>query len=201
MEFNEKLQELRKQRRMTQEELAKELFVSRTAISKWESGRGYPSIDSLKLIAKFFSVTVDELLSSSEVVVIAEEDEKQKEGKLKDLIYGLVDISSIMLIFLPVFAFRNDNNITSVALMHLNGVSVYLKILYFLAVFAVVGFGVLELALQNVISKFWLKSKCLVSILLSAACVLLFTVSLQPYPALLAFLLLLIKAMIQIIRK
>ena len=47
MEFHEKLQELRKQKNLTQEELSEILFVSRTAISKWESGRGYPSIDSL----------------------------------------------------------------------------------------------------------------------------------------------------------
>ena len=46
MEFNEKLLELRKQKGLTQEELAEVLFVSRTAISKWESGRGYPNIDS-----------------------------------------------------------------------------------------------------------------------------------------------------------
>ena len=51
MEFNEKLQELRKQKDLTQEELASNLYVSRTAISKWESGKGYPNIESLKLIA------------------------------------------------------------------------------------------------------------------------------------------------------
>lgn len=39
MEFNEKLQELRKQKQLTQEELAESLYVSRTAISKWESDR------------------------------------------------------------------------------------------------------------------------------------------------------------------
>ena len=38
MEFNEKLQYLRKQQNMTQEQLAEKLFVSRTAVSKWESG-------------------------------------------------------------------------------------------------------------------------------------------------------------------
>ena len=53
MEFNEKLQELRKGKKLTQEELAQDLFVSRTAISKWESGRGYPSIDSLKEISRY----------------------------------------------------------------------------------------------------------------------------------------------------
>ena len=53
MEFNEKLKELRSSRGLTQEELAEALFVSRTAISKWESGRGYPSIDSIKGISTF----------------------------------------------------------------------------------------------------------------------------------------------------
>ena len=63
MEFHEKLQELRKSRRLTQEELAELLYVSRTASSKWESGRGYPSIDSLKAISAYFSVSLDNLLS------------------------------------------------------------------------------------------------------------------------------------------
>ena len=66
MEFHEKLQELRKSRGLTQEELAEALFVSRTAISKWESGRGYPSIDSLKEISSYFSVSIDDLLSGEQ---------------------------------------------------------------------------------------------------------------------------------------
>lgn len=45
MELSEKLQELRKEKGLTQEELAEALFVSRTAISKWESGRGVPNIE------------------------------------------------------------------------------------------------------------------------------------------------------------
>lgn len=56
MEFNEKLQKLRKEQKLTQEELAEKLFVSRTAISKWESGRGYPSIDSLKVDREILSL-------------------------------------------------------------------------------------------------------------------------------------------------
>lgn len=86
MEFHEKLQNLRKQKGLTQEELAEALYVSRTAISKRESGRGYPSIDSLKEIVKYFSVTIDELLSSNEVLSIAEEDNKQKEKHSRSLL-------------------------------------------------------------------------------------------------------------------
>jgi transcriptional regulator with XRE-family HTH domain len=84
MEFNEKLQILRKQKGLTQEELATQLYVSRTAISKWESGRGTHSIDSLKAIACFFSVTVDDLLSSEQLLTIAEKDQKQRNIRMRD---------------------------------------------------------------------------------------------------------------------
>ena len=76
MEFNEKIQELRKSRGLTQEELAEALFVSRTAISKWESGRGYPNIDSLKQISNYFSISIDELLSGEKLITIAENENR-----------------------------------------------------------------------------------------------------------------------------
>ena len=103
MEFNEKLQKLRKQKGPTQEELADALFVSRTAVSKWESGRGYPNIESLKAMAKFFSVTVDELLSTGEVLDLAEKEGRQKEDRFCNIVYGLLDICMVLLLFLPFF--------------------------------------------------------------------------------------------------
>jgi transcriptional regulator with XRE-family HTH domain len=103
MEFNEKLQELRKKKGLTQEELAQALFVSRAAISKWESARGYPNIDSLKAIAKFFRISIDELLSGDELLSIAEADKRQRERQLRELVFSMLDISLILLLFLPLF--------------------------------------------------------------------------------------------------
>ena len=83
MEFHEKLQELRKRKGLTQEELSEALFVSRTAVSKWESGRGFPGIDSLKAISSYFSVSLDELLSGEELLAIAENDHMERERRLR----------------------------------------------------------------------------------------------------------------------
>ena len=91
MEFYEKLQDLRKNHGLTQEEFSEMLYVSRTVISKWESGRGYPNIDSLKAIAKCFSVSLHDLLSNNEILTIVEEDGKQKDNRIRNLVFGLLD--------------------------------------------------------------------------------------------------------------
>ena len=200
MEFNEKLQELRKQKGLTQEELAEQLYVSRTAISKWESGRGYPNIESLKAIAKFFSVTVDELLSSGEVMTIAEEDNKRKEKHFRDLIYGLLDLCIAMLLFLPFFAEKADRIIQGVSLIALDGVQPYVKTAYLAVVISMSVMGVLTLALQNCQAAAWIKSKTMISLILGAIAVLAFMISSQPYAAVFAFALLAIKASLLIKR-
>ena len=201
MEFNEKLQELRKQKGLTQEELATRLYVSRTAISKWESGRGYPNIESLKAIAKLFSVTVDKLLSTDEILTIAEEDSKRKEKHFFDMIYGLLDICIAMLLFLPFFAEKTDSVIQSVSLIALGSVQSYLKIAYLIIVIAMIVMGVMALALQNVQTTAWVKSKTTISLILGTILVLLFMISSQPYVAVFAFVLLAIKAFILIKRQ
>ena len=190
MEFNEKLQELRKQNGLTQEELAELLYVSRTAISKWESGRGYPSIDSLKAIAKFFSVTVDELLSSDEILDIAEKDGVQKVNRLQDLVFGLIDISALMLIFLPIFADRSGEFISSTSLLALYTIHPYLKITFLAIIIATVLSGVLTLALQGRKITAHLR---IVSLAINTIATLTFILTLQAYAAILALVLLIIK--------
>ena len=200
MEFNQKLQELRKQKGLTQEELAKELFVSRTAISKWESGRGYPNIESLKLIAKFFSVTVDELLSSNEALTLAEESQKETEKRYHNLVFGLLDFSIILLLFLPFFASRTKETVEGVSLLSLEGVRLYLQILYFILVIGTSVFGVVTLALQNCRWALWLRINTKSSLALSILAVAVFVLSLQPYAAIFTFALLSIKALMLVKR-
>ena len=195
MEFNEKLQELRKNKGLTQEELAEALYVSRTAISKWESGRGYPSIDSLKEIAKYFSVTIDELLSSNEVLSIAEEDNKQKEKHLRSLVFGLLDISVLMFFFLPFFGQKVNEVVQEVSLLSLNEIATYLKTAYYAIVISIVVYGILSLAFQNSQKVFWTKNRDKISLILNVIAVLLFIISSQPYAGAFLFIFLAIKVL------
>ena len=61
MKFSEKLQTLRKENKLSQEQLADMLDVSRQAVSKWESGQTYPEMDKLLSMCKIFNCTLDEL--------------------------------------------------------------------------------------------------------------------------------------------
>jgi membrane protein implicated in regulation of membrane protease activity/transcriptional regulator with XRE-family HTH domain len=63
MAFGERLQAARKRSGMTQEELAGQLQVSRQAVSKWESGRGYPELEKLLYICWRCDTTMDELFA------------------------------------------------------------------------------------------------------------------------------------------
>ena len=198
MEFHEKLQELRKQKGLTQEELAESLYVSRTAISKWESGRGYPNIDSLKAISKFFSVTIDELLSGEEVLTIAEENQKQKEAYLRDMVFGLLDLSAAIVFFVPFFGQKADGYVQAISLLFLTEIAPYLKAAYFVMVIGMVAFGISTLALQNYRGAFWERNKNILSLLINTATALLFIISSQPYAAAFVFIFLVIKVVILI---
>ncbi|MGI6513961.1 MAG: helix-turn-helix domain-containing protein [Syntrophomonadales bacterium] len=201
MEFNEKLQELRKQKELTQEELAEILFVSRTAISKWESGRGYPSIESLKAISKFFAVSIDELLSGEELINAVEKDSRKRIKQMRDLIFGLLDCALIMFLFLPFFGQRDGDFIRQVSLLSLTEGQWFIKVAYLTVVLITIAWGIGTLALQNYHNEVWEKSKNTVSVLLSTFAVIIFMASLQPYAAFFTFVFLIIKGVLLIKRQ
>jgi len=70
MKFNEKLKLLRKENKLTQEELADKLNISRQAITKWESALGMPDIENLNYISKLFNISIDELIKDDLEVFI-----------------------------------------------------------------------------------------------------------------------------------
>ena len=198
MEFHEKLQELRKQRGLTQEDLAASLYVSRAAVSKWESGRGYPSVDSLKAIAGFFSVTIDELLSGAEVLTAAEEDRKEKERHIHDLVFGVLDCSAILLFFLPFFGQKSGSAIEGLSLPALTAVAPWLRAAYAAITAGMIVWGIVTLALQNCRRHCWEYCSRRGSLLLNAAGAFLFIISLQPYAAVYLFVFLVIKVLLLI---
>ena len=72
MEFSEKLKELRSGKGISQAKLAADIHISRSAVAKWENGLGLPNDESLKLLAEYFGITIDELIpnkSNEEILV------------------------------------------------------------------------------------------------------------------------------------
>lgn len=187
MEFNEKLQELRKHKGLTQEELAQALYVSRTAVSKWESGRGYPNLDSLKAIAVYFSVTVDDLLSGDALLTLAQDEQKRTKSQTCDRIFGLLNLSTALLFALPCFRQTADGAVQAVSLLTLSAVAPYMRAVYWVAVLFCVADGLLLLALQNVPCLWWTRSKHLLSLTVVGLSVLLCILGSQPYAAALLF--------------
>ena len=196
MEFCEKLQELRKQKGLTQEELSAALYVSRTAVSKWESGRGYPGIDSLKAISKYFGVTIDALLSGEELLSAAEEENKEKAKNYKILVFGLLDLSLLLFFFLPFFGQKSGGEVQAVSLLSLTEISLWLKILYLVFTLVTVTYGIVSVTCNNIILNLLNGKENKISIILNTAGVFLFIISLQPYAASFLFTFLIIKVLI-----
>ena len=195
MEFSEKLQELRKSRNLTQEELAEALFVSRTAVSKWESGRGYPNIDSLKEISRYFSVTIDDLLSGEKLLSLAQRENRSNIRSLCDLLFGSVDLLAFLLIGLPLYPKTVDGFVYAVSLIAYAETSAVNRYIYWALFLTLALTGLLELLLQRKASEKQKPMKAC-SMILGIGTVLLLALAGETYAVAVAFLLLLVKGML-----
>ena len=193
MEFNEKLCELRKNKGLTQEELAQALYVSRTAISKWESGRGYPSIDSLKEISKFFSVSIDELLSGEKIISIAEKENKSNLKNMCSLCFGITDILYLTLIILPLYSISAGERICAVNLFVFIEKTLFNQMVFPIMFLLIMLCGAAKAVLSFMKIEKGQKALTLVSMLLGIVTVLLLALTREAYAISTAFLLLMIK--------
>lgn len=200
MEFHEKLQELRKSRGLTQEELAEALFVSRTAVSKWESGRGYPSIDSLKEISNYFSVSIDDLLSSDKLISIAQKENKSNIRSLCDLWFGAIDLFSVILIFLPLYPNTVDGYIYSVDFISYTQTSRFNLIVCWILYSLLILMGIVKMLFVRTDAKKGSKVIMEVSLVLNIILVVYLGLMRESYAVILAFLLLAAKTILLIKR-
>ena len=196
MEFNEKLQELRKSRGLTQEELAEALFVSRTAVSKWESGRGYPSIDSLKEISKYFSVSIDELLTGEKLISIAEKENKSNIQKTCNLLTGIVDLFSFILIVLPLYPNPINGYIYSVNLFAYTETTSFNRLLYWIMFLALVLVGTVKIFITQFELNKGQKIVTDISIVLSIMTILFLALTREAYAITVAFFLFVVKGIL-----
>ena len=104
MTFGQKLKNLRTSNNLTQEQLAESIFVTRTAVSKWETDNGYPSIDSLKQLSNLFNISIDELISDVDI-----ENKKLLDKKIARKMYfiaiaflGLTVVFTLLAYFLKL---------------------------------------------------------------------------------------------------
>ena len=196
MEFHEKLQELRKSRGLTQEELAGILFVSRTAISKWESGRGYPSIDSLKEISSYFSVSIDELLSGEKLISIAEKENKSNIRNICDWLFGMVDVCSFLLIVLPLYPNAVEGVVYSVNLISYTQITTFKYWTYWSLFVALLMIGIMKIVFIKMEIEKGHRITMGISMMLSILSVLFLAMSREAYAITVTFILLVIKGML-----
>ena len=105
MSLSENLQRLRKEKGLSQEDVAQKLFVSRQSVSKWENGNAEPGVENLMALAKLYGVTLDELVGNepAEGFQFVEEKLDTNNTSSSDrLYYGLVAFRAVWVLLVGV---------------------------------------------------------------------------------------------------
>jgi transcriptional regulator with XRE-family HTH domain len=191
-EFNKKLQQLRKENGLTQEQLSERLHISRTAVSKWESGRGFPNIEALKNISRVFNVPVDDLLSNSELHGMEQKDSLRKKNSLQTFVFGVCDFSVLSFIFLPLYGENTGSCIKAVNLLHYTQLW-YMRVSFYLMTALLCMTGIAEIVIGFFCSLKWQHRCRIYSLILHSVTILLFAAAREPYATSLLFILILIK--------
>lgn len=140
MNFCNNLQKLRKNKNISQEQLAEELGVSRQAVSKWESGASYPEMDKLVLLCKIFNCNLDDLINKNITQI---EDLSSSKKKLTNFIKSIGDGITKTIKMIENFSFKDL-------------VKFIIQILVIVLVIAIcrIPFSLVEDAIYNILVKY-----------------------------------------------
>ena len=102
MELARQLKVKREECGLSQDEVAKAIFVSRQTVSNWENDKTYPDVQSLLLLSKLFGVSIDELIKGDAVAM--QQAIKEDSRKMRLLSYGMIGFSVLAFLFLLMFS-------------------------------------------------------------------------------------------------
>lgn len=114
MKFQEKLYQLRKERKLSQEDLAEKIGVTRQAVQKWESGASTPDMNNLLMISDYFGVTLDQLIRDEQNITLGDEEITTDIPK-KNGIYVINNYH-----YRPNYEYISKRKIFGIPLVHVN---------------------------------------------------------------------------------
>ncbi|MBQ6441442.1 MAG: helix-turn-helix transcriptional regulator [Lachnospiraceae bacterium] len=161
----------------------------------WESGRGYPSLDSLKEISRFFSVSIDDLICSEEIISAAEDEKKDSNDRYISLICNTRDIFLALLLFLPVFGNGTDNP-ASVSLYAITGLGTWIKMVFGFLIGVTALNGICGLIISHFDRPAWNRHRLVTGMVLSVACAAVFILTRQPYAGIICLAILVVKGLL-----
>ena len=141
MEFGNRLYELRKQKGLSQEELASRLDVTRQTVSKWELGETAPDIKQAQILSQIFNISLDELTGNDTKGVIYEKvsNTERLAGtvirilKTLGIFFIAFVIVSVIIFVISIIAFSNlreevsfENNVEKVTFTEVVGEETYI---------------------------------------------------------------------------
>ncbi len=109
MDLGKKLIELRKSKKLSQEQLAEKINVTRQTISNWENGKFYPDIDALVRISKYFNISLDDLLNYDDKVLKYLKDSTDVVKSNKHLLYAILLNIVIIILFIIIGLTLNES--------------------------------------------------------------------------------------------
>lgn len=109
--IGEKIKEARTEKKMTQQELADLLNISRSAISNWESERNYPDLDTIVRLSDILEISLNKLLREDKIMVKEISEEQRKNSKRKIMLRIITPLFIISLLSTSYFLYQENSHV------------------------------------------------------------------------------------------